>query len=82
MTGRRGVDRLRHDCYSPHMLAYHIRKARRARKWKQSDLAQATGVHTVTISRIENEQHVPTLDTALRLIRALDLDLAEVMRDE
>ena len=64
------------------MFAYRLRKARRERKWTQTELATRANCHHITVSRIENEQHDPTLSMADSLARALGLELSDMVRRE
>ena len=60
-------------------IAFQIRATRSAREWKQSDLAQATGMSQNNISRIESEDYGKQTITSLKRI-AEALDVALVVR--
>ncbi|WP_050897246.1 helix-turn-helix domain-containing protein [Patulibacter medicamentivorans] len=49
-----------------------VRAARRARDWTQEDLAAASGLAVVQISRIERGVREVRLTTILKLLAALD----------
>lgn len=53
-----------------------IRKARLARRWRQVDLAASADVRQALVSELENGETSARLDTVLRVLAALDLDLA------
>ncbi len=61
-------------------LGHAIRDARKARGWSQGDLARLAGTDPRQISRIETAAHEPTLSLLLRVVSALELDLALVPR--
>ena len=48
-----------------------LAEVRRAKGWTQEQLAAASGVHRVTIARIENGKASPNVETLERLARAL-----------
>jgi transcriptional regulator with XRE-family HTH domain len=58
----------------------NVRKARLARGWTQEDLAEATGLAPVQISRIERGKREVRLTTFVRLVRALDLPPGDLMK--
>jgi transcriptional regulator with XRE-family HTH domain len=51
----------------------NVRAARLGRGWTQEDLAHATGLATVQVSRIERGVREIRLTTLLRLVTALEL---------
>ncbi len=53
-----------------------IRKSRRARRFSQVDLATAAGVGRGVVQKIEEGRGTVTLDSALRILAALSLDVA------
>lgn len=57
----------------------NVRAARLARDWTQEDLAHATGLAVVQISRIERGAREIRLTTLLRLIDALDVPADELL---
>ena len=61
-------------------LGEAVRAARKQRAWTQSDLARAAAVQQKRISAIENGTSSPRLDTILKVLAALDLDLDVIER--
>ncbi len=59
-----------------------IRALRSKRGWRQRDLADKSGIHDVTISRIESGQGDVTLATLTKLAAALDVPLATLFADD
>jgi transcriptional regulator with XRE-family HTH domain len=59
----------------------NVRQARLRRGWTQEDLAHATGLATVQISRIERGRREVRLTTLLRLLRALEVSPARLLKD-
>jgi transcriptional regulator with XRE-family HTH domain len=61
-----------------------LREARLRKVWTQEDLAAASGVPVVTISRIENGhvQQAPRQSTLRKLAAALDVDPAWLLFGE
>jgi transcriptional regulator with XRE-family HTH domain len=57
-----------------------IRKLRRARNWRQIDLAEQSGVHEVHISDLERGAREPGLRTLSKIALALDTTLSELLR--
>ena len=59
-------------------IGERLRAARDRRVWTQEDLARASGVPVVTISRIENDRHEgrPRQSTIRKLADALGIDPA------
>ena len=58
----------------------NVRQARLGRGWTQEDLAHATGLATVQISRIERGRREVRLTTLLRLLRALEISPARLLK--
>jgi len=58
----------------------NVRAARKAKGWTQEDLAHASGLATVQVSRIERGVREIRLTTFLRLIAALGTSPGELMR--
>lgn len=48
----------------------------------QAQLATASGVHRVTISRLEIGETVPTVDTLIRLAGALGVGIGDLLETE
>jgi transcriptional regulator with XRE-family HTH domain len=61
------------------MLALRIRELRRAKKWKQRDLAREAGLSSVTVARIEaGYKHTIKQDTLSSIARALGVPVSEL----
>jgi transcriptional regulator with XRE-family HTH domain len=58
----------------------NVRKARLARGWTQEDLAEKTGLATVQVSRIERGRREVRLTTFTRLVQALGIPPAELLK--
>ncbi len=56
-----------------------IAEARKRRKMSKNNLATLSGLNQSTMSRFENHDQNPTLDSLLRVADALDLNLGEVL---
>jgi transcriptional regulator with XRE-family HTH domain len=59
----------------------NVRAARLDRGWTQEDLAHASGLATVQISRIERGGREIRLTTLLRLLKALDVPAAQLLEN-
>jgi transcriptional regulator with XRE-family HTH domain len=57
----------------------NVRVARLARGWTQEDLAEKTGLATVQVSRIERGKREVRLTTLVRLVRALEVEPADLL---
>jgi transcriptional regulator with XRE-family HTH domain len=57
-----------------------IRKLRRARSWRQIDLAEQSGVHEVHISDLERGTREPGLRTLSKIASALETTLSELLK--
>ena len=57
-----------------------IRKLRRARNWRQIDLAEQSGVHEVHISDLERGAREPGLRTLSKIASALETTLSEMLK--
>ncbi|MCB1784494.1 MAG: helix-turn-helix transcriptional regulator [Alphaproteobacteria bacterium] len=53
---------------------------RKERGVSHDKLAEMTGLSRATISFVENHKRNPTLITCLKIAKALDVDLADIMR--
>ncbi|WP_063580014.1 helix-turn-helix domain-containing protein [Achromobacter ruhlandii] len=60
------------------VLAQRLRALRQARDWTLKQAAQATGVSTSTLSKIENGLLSPTYDNLIKIAAGLELDMAEL----
>ena len=60
-----------------------LAEARQARGWTQEKLAEVSGVHRVTIARIETGASSPNVDTAKQLANALGVLVDDIIdKDE
>lgn len=59
-------------------MTNRIRELRKARGWRQEDLAAALGVSRQTIIAIENDKYNPSLELAMKLARTLGLAVEEI----
>ena len=57
-----------------------IRKLRRARNWRQIDLAEQSGVHEVHISDLERGTREPGLRTLSKIARALETSISDLLK--
>lgn len=57
-----------------------IRNLRRAKKWRQIDLAEQSGVHEVHISDLERGTREPGLRTLSKIALALETTLSELLK--
>lgn len=60
-------------------LGSRIVKLRSSRGWKQVELSRRTGIEPPRLSRIEKGRTTPTLEELVRLRRALEADLEELV---
>lgn len=59
----------------PEGLPGRVRELREARGWTQAELAAIAGLATITVRQIETAKRRPSLDTAARLAKALDVPI-------
>jgi transcriptional regulator with XRE-family HTH domain len=64
----------------PETFGANVRAARAAREWTQEDLAHATGLAVVQVSRIERGVREVRLTTIARLARALSVTPNDLLR--
>lgn len=57
-----------------------IRKLRRAKNWRQIDLAEQSGVHEVHISDLERGSREPGLRTLRKIATALETTLSDLLK--
>jgi transcriptional regulator with XRE-family HTH domain len=62
------------------LLGKRIRTLRKAKGWRQIDLAQHSGVHEVHISDLERGTREVGLKTLFALAQALDVKLASLFK--
>jgi HTH-type transcriptional regulator/antitoxin HipB len=60
---------------TPKQIGSIVQRARTQRNWTQADLAQRAGLRQATISNIETGEKDPRMDSVLRVLGALDLEL-------
>ena len=58
------------ECFANNVKALRLEKG-----WGQLELAQAAGLSTLTICRLERKLHAPSIETARMIAIALDGDL-------
>lgn len=58
-----------------------LRELRLARNWTQEQLAEAAGITSTYTSDLERGEKVPSLTIVLRLARALDIAVSELLQD-
>jgi transcriptional regulator with XRE-family HTH domain len=63
------------------VIGEHLRAARRQRGLTQMGLAEAAGLDRQAISAIENGYSTPYLDTLILIAAAMDVPLADLMRE-
>src|SRR5947209_7043966 len=56
-----------------------IHRLRRAKGWQLAQLAAATGMASTHLSRIENDNVVPNAESVVKLAKALDGDLRQML---
>ena len=61
-------------------LIDRIVSERKKRKITQKELAVLTGISQQSISRLEREKHMPKIDTLMKLLDGLDLELTVVAK--
>ena len=64
-----------HLARTPRQIGTLIRRAHKKHGWNQGELADKAGLRQATISLIETGHDAAKLDTLLRVIAALDLEL-------
>jgi len=72
---------IRAGAREPEAIAFgkRVRELREARGWTQEQLAEAAGLTSVQVSRIENGANEPKLTTILRLVRALGVKAGRLL---
>lgn len=63
-------------------MTNRIRELRRARGYRQEDLAAAVGVSRQTIIAAENNKYNPSLELAMKLARCLGTTVEELFQLE
>ena len=72
------VDTAGRACYDAVMRGSNLQRLRRLKGWTQQDLADASGIHQVSIARLEKDRHVAGAHTMARLADALGATIAEL----
>ena len=62
-------------------IGRHIREARRARNMRQEDLAERTGLSVNYVGVLERGEKLPSLETFLELVNALEISADQVLSD-
>lgn len=64
-----------------HIKAFgmHLRKLREDKGWSQQQLADTANVPKITIQRIELAKSSATIDMAISIAEALDIDVKDLM---
>lgn len=62
-------------------IGYRIRLARKKKEWRQDDLAEEVDKTTTYIGMIERGERLPTLDTFVDIMTALDVTADEILCD-
>jgi len=57
----------------------HLRKLREDKGWSQQQLADTANVPKITIQRIELAKSSATIDMAISIAEALDIDVKDLM---
>lgn len=60
----------------------NLKRYRKAKNWKQADLAEALDIAQPTIQRWEAGKREPSLDDLNKLARVLEVTVADLFRDE
>jgi transcriptional regulator with XRE-family HTH domain len=57
----------------------YVRHLRRRKGWNLQDLAEGSGLSLAHLSRLENDNGIPSADTVVRLANALEGDLDQML---
>lgn len=71
-------DKLRNDILSE--IARLLREERLRQKRSLNDVSARAGLNRQTVSFVENEERIPTVDTLLRLTAELGVNLEDLIR--
>lgn len=63
------------------LLGEAIRAKRRRRRWSQERLAEEADLSTVFISRVERGKESPSVDSLVKIARALGVRARELVRE-
>lgn len=64
------------------LIGKQINKIRKSRKMTLIELSQLSGVQVATLSRIENEKMVGTLESHMCIAKALGIDITQLYKDQ
>ena len=62
-------------------IGKRIEAIRKAKKMRLTEVAEATGIQMATLSRIENMKMTGTLESHIKIAKALGVDVTEIYRD-
>lgn len=62
-------------------IGKRIEAIRKSKKMKLIEVAEATGIQMATLSRIENMKMTGTLESHIKIAKALGVDVTEIYRD-
>ena len=65
--------------YSLSMIGEEIKKTRIKLGYSQEDLASRAGVHRTYISLLERNKKSPTLDTLIKICKALEISASKII---
>lgn len=57
-----------------------LKEVMQERNWSREKLAEDAGVSVTTISNINSELHLPSIDTLVRIANVMDVDVRELFR--
>ena len=63
------------------LIGKRVRELRKTQKIKLSELAEKSGVQIATLSRIEHQKMTGTLDSHMRIAKALGVEITELYSD-
>jgi len=63
-----------------HLLGEAIRAQRKRKRWSQERLAERADLSTVFISRVERGKESPSLDSLVKIARALGIRARDLVR--
>jgi len=62
-------------------IGKRIEAIRKSKKMKLTEIAEATGIQMATLSRIENMKMTGTLESHIKIAKALGVDVTEIYKD-
>lgn len=57
-----------------------LKEVMQEHNWSREKLAEEAGVSVTTISNINSELHLPSIDTLVRIAHVMDVDVRELFR--